>query len=482
MLTMFDTAVEDNLRNEAMLERLRRIRQKQETKLSKVNWPAEHLVGADGHPVPFHAAQRLAWESTSRYVTFLGGSQAGKTSWGPWWMEREIRIKGRGDYIVATASYDLFKLKLLPAILLVFEQILKLGRFWAGDKIFELKDPLSGKYWATKSTDPMWARIILRSAQSEGGLESSTAKAVWLDEAGQDEFTIDAWRAVKRRGILEQARVLLTTTLYSGMTWIKTELIDKAEKGGVTETLETDTGAIIDCIRNDAENICIIQADSTVNPMFSVDEYEEARRTLPPDQFAMFYRGRIGRPRHMIYDCLDENRHFIPSFKIPDDWIRYVGVDFGGVNTVATYWAEDPKSKKLYCYRYYKGEKKSAKEHVDAMLEGEPMRPIAYGGAKAEGQWRQEFREGGLSIKEPKIPDVWLGINRTYSIFKQEEAYIFDELEDVKYDLLNYRRKTDNLGNATDEIVEKNKHHVADGCRYILPSVKREHKVQIEFA
>ena len=65
--------------------------------------------------------------------------------------------------------------------------------------MLELKDPGTGLFHATRVSDPMWGRIILRSADSTGGLEAGTGKGAWLDEAGQDNFGVDAWKAILRR-------------------------------------------------------------------------------------------------------------------------------------------------------------------------------------------------------------------------------------------------------------------------------------------
>ena len=158
-----------------------------------------------------------------------------------------------------------------------------------------------------------------------------------------------------------------------------------------------------------------------------------------------------------------------------------MGLDFGAVNTVATLWAEDPKSKQLYCYREYKAGGRSAKEHVESLLEPEPMLPITFGGAKAEGQWRQEFRDGGLSVKLPKIADVWLGINIVYSHIKQNNLIFFDDLPGIQNDMLLYRRKYDNSGNPTDEIYNKNAFHYADTTRYLIPSIRSSRIAMLEF-
>jgi len=129
-----------------------------------------------------HRGQAQVWRSEKRFLFMLAGTQSGKTSFGPWWLAREVAEKGRGDYLAVTSSYDLFKLKMLPEMRTVFERMLGIGRYWAGMNIIELYDPERKVAPAKTSNGEMWGRIILRSAQSEGGLESATANAAWIDE------------------------------------------------------------------------------------------------------------------------------------------------------------------------------------------------------------------------------------------------------------------------------------------------------------
>ena len=72
----------------------------------------------------FHPGQTKAWDSDKRFVLMLAGTQGGKTSFGPWWLWREIQKRGRGDYLAITTSYDLFILKMLPELRKVFEGVL----------------------------------------------------------------------------------------------------------------------------------------------------------------------------------------------------------------------------------------------------------------------------------------------------------------------------------------------------------------------
>lgn len=485
-----------NLRNEALIEKLERAKAKTQRQKNKVSWPDRHLPDLKGSPVPFHEAQALAWDSTRRIVAYIAGTQIGKTTFGPVWLNREIETRGPGDYLAITSSFDLFRLKFLPALLEYFEHILKVGRFWAGDKILELADPETGEFLAKRATDHMWGRIILRSAQALGGLESATAKGAILDEAGQDEFPIGAYRAIRRRLTLNRGRLFIPTTLYTTGSWVVSEIIKPAMKTGITKTLTIREDAEIDYTDSAERDTTVIQADSLVNPAFPRSEYEEAKRDLPKDVFEMQYRGRVTRPRHMIYDCFDEDIHLCPRFKIPDEWKRYLGLDFGGANTAAFYVAEEPKTHKLYVYRIYHHGKKSAKEHVEDMMFGEPGRPKCYGGAPGEGQWRQEFRDAGLPVREPKISDVWLGINRFYALLKKGTLdpetgtrdgdvaiQFFDDLDALRTEITSYHRKTDQLGNPIqNEIAAKSTFHVLDAGRYVLSSVDLDHKVLVATA
>ena len=310
---------------------------------------ADHLFTIEGGRLRLHQhwGQTKAWDSLARIIAVVAGSQSGKTSWGPWWLNREIEICGGGDYLAVTSSFDLFKLKMLPEIRNVFEHVLGIGRYWSGDKVIELRDPGTGKFTAQRADDPMWGRIILRSAAAKGGLESSTAKAAWLDEAGQDEFTLDAYEAVRRRLTLHRGRILITTTPYN-LGWLKQQIVDKA----------------------DGKSIEVINFPSTVNPNFSQEEFDELRDTMPGWKFNMFMRGLYDRPPGMIFsDFKDEYRerggHKVKPFELPKTWPRYAGIDPGVIHFCDVWIAYDSDNDIGYVYRESIRDRKSTKEHAD---------------------------------------------------------------------------------------------------------------------
>jgi hypothetical protein len=396
-----------------------------------------------------HAGQARAWQSSKRFIAILAGTQGGKTSFIPWWLWREVQRCGAGDYIAATASYDLFKLKFLPAIREVFEHTMRCGRYWAADRIIELADPEHG-FLARRADDPMWGRIILRSAESGGGLESSTAKAAALDEAGMESFSLETWQAVLRRLSLSQGRVLIGTTLYN-LGWLKATLYDAWEKA-----------------KRQHPEIDIIQFDSIENPAFPRAEYERARTTMQTWKFNMQYRGLYERPAGLIYDSFDPILHVCPRVPIPDAWPRYMGLDFGGINTAAVFYAEEPGTERLWLYREYLHGDRTGAEHAQALLKGEPMIPTCVGGSHSEGQWRREFRAGGLPIREPDIKAVEIGINRVYGAHKAGQIMVFDDCVGYLAQKQDYRRKLDAAGEPTEDIEHKSTYHFMDAERYII--------------
>lgn len=402
-----------------------------------------------------HPGQARAWQSQKRVVAILAGTQGGKTSFLPWLLWREIRQRGRGDYLAVTASYDLFKLKFLPTLREVFEHTLGWGRYWAADRIIELSDPATGQFQARRADDPMWARIILRSAESGGGLESATARAAILDEAGMDSFSLDSWLALRRRLSLSQGRIFLGTTIYN-LGWLKQQVYDPWERA-----------------KGRHPEIDVVQFDSAENPEFPREEYLRAERDLPAWKFLMFYRGRYTRPAGQIYDAFDERLCKVPRFAIPATWPRFLGLDFGGVHTAGMFYAAEPGTPRLYAYREYLAGGRTAKEHAQALLEGEPMVPTCVGGSGSEGQWRAEFRAGGLPVREPDITEVELGIDRVYGAHKRAEILVFDDLAGYLDQKSRYSRPVDAAGNVQPGIQNKGTFHFLDAERYIIGWLKR---------
>lgn len=410
----------------------------------------------------FHSGQYRAWTSRRRFVFVIAGTQGGKTSFGPWWMWREVTKGGPGDYLAATSSYDLFKLKMLPEMQEVFEGVLGVGRYWPGDKVMEIADPLTGQFKAKRADDPMWARVILRSAAAKGGLESATARAAWLDEVGQDDFSVEAWQAVLRRLALSRGRVLGTTTPYN-LGWLKQQVYTRWLAGH--------------------PDYDVIQFSSTANPIFSQQEFEDARGRLPDWKFRMFYMGQFERPAGLIYqDFKDAYRedggHKVKRFALPTEWPRMVGVDPGAVHLGLVWLAHDTREDVFYAYREKLGDRLPTQEHArlaKQLAKANGERVIRwYVGSKGESQQRLDWQAGGaFPVLEPPVPDVESGLDRVIQLFRQHRLYIMDDLVGLLDELGTYSRELDDGGEPTERIKDKSKFHRLDALRYVCAGAVR---------
>jgi len=432
-------------------------------------------VHGDELALNLHPGQLKAWDSTSRFPCICAGTQGGKTSFGPWWLFREIQHCGGGDFLAVTASYDLYKLKMSPELRNVIETILSVGRFWVSERIIELKNPETNQFEAVTASDPMWARIILRSAvagakksrEGASGLESSTIKGAWLDECGLDGFSFQAWEAILRRLSLHQGRALLTTTLYN-VNWMKREIYDRWERGD--------------------KDYDVIQFDSIDNPAFPRAEYERAQRTMPEWKFNMLYRGRYSRPSGMIYSNFDSSVHVVEPFQIPPEWPRYVGIDFGAIHNSTLWITEDLANKALYVYRVTLEGSLSTKQHaINALSRAEGERVVKWcGGSKSEGQYRKDWGVSGVNVVKPPFFDFEPGIDKVFSLLGEKRLFFFDncelhsndstqtEFKNIFDELSQYSRKLDGLGEPTTAINEKEKYHRLDALRYAVISMPQQ--------
>lgn len=418
-----------------------------------------YLIDSSGHwRFRYHDGQKRVMSSEARFILMLAGTQVGKTVIGPWWMLREIARRGPGDYMIVAPSYPLMNKKVVPEVERLMHKRLHLGEYKTGERVFVFSPRGQESIHGTIPETP--TQIFFGHAQDSDSLESATAKAAWLDEAGQKKFKRESWEAIQRRLSIHEGRALITTTPYT-LGWLKTELHDRAA-----------TDADIDLIR----------FESIMNPTFPKAEFERMRGNLPRWKFDMMYRGIFTRPAGMIYDCFDRDVHLIPRFEIPSSWPRYLGLDFGAVNTAGVFLAREPRTNRYILYREYKAGSRTAAQHTSALLQGEPQTPTSYGGAGSEDNWRQEFKAANLPVRKPPIPDVEVGIDRTYAMFKLHPSLnqgassapyieIFDDLAGVIDEIESYSRVLDENSEPTDRIEDKETYHRLDALRYIAARI-----------
>lgn len=399
---------------------------------------SELLCVDDGKlTINLHPGQTKAWDSKKRFVFIVAGTQSGKTSFEPIWLDREIKEKGHGDYLAVTATYDLLKMKFLPELQNYFCHLFG-WEYSASERTI----------WRQYKPN-MFDRIIMRSADAEAGLESSSAKAALFDECGQDGVKVSAWEALQRRLSLSEGRVLGGTTPYN-LGWLKTQIFDRWTRGD--------------------SDIQVVQFKSIMNPVFPRAEYRRAKNTLPTWKFKMFYDGEFTRPAGMIYEDFSQN-HIVPAFDIPAHFPRYLGVDFGAVHTAKIYLAMDPASGLYYLYRESLDGNMTTVQQVQSVKQYNERNLLAWGGAKSETQQRWDWAAAGLSVGEPPISDVEAGISRVIALLKEKRLFIFDTCVGVIDELGTYSRELDANGQPTEKIKNKNDYHRLDGLRYVASGI-----------
>lgn len=294
-----------------------------------------------------------------------------------------------------------------------------------------------------KIINTRYGLIYLGSADNPDTMQGAAVKGYWLDEAGQ--MSLLAYQTAEQRCAFYEGQVLITTTPYN-RGWLLTEISDK-----VGPLIHVETWRSID------------------NPAFPKRRYEMLKGTMASHRFGMMFEAKFERPEGLIYS-FNESKCIIPRFDIPPEWYVYVGMDFGGVNTAALFFAEEPETGKLYAFREYLAGGISASQHVtelERIAEGMTIFTVV-GGSASEEQWRREFAAAGWGIQQPQISAVEVGIDRVISQHSKDNLYIFDDLKLYLDEKRGYARLLDESGKPTEKIANKEKYHLLDAERYII--------------
>lgn len=260
--------------------------------------------------------QEKAFLSRKRYIGLIGGTGGGKTFFGPVWLSCEIAEAPQDEYIVVAPTYKLMTRATLPALQETFRGTHLQGELLASKGLYVL--PQGGKVW-------------LGTADRPESLEGGQYRAAWGDEAGQYKYM--SWVAIQARLGLKRGRCLLTTTPY-GMNWLYKHFYQLWRKGNA--------------------DYDVINFKSTDNPLYPQAEVERARAELSSELYAMRYEGAFHKMEGLLYPDFDDDNICDQPFRIPEDWVRKGGSDFGYVNPhVNLKGALDPHNDVLHVYEEF---------------------------------------------------------------------------------------------------------------------------------
>ena len=397
---------------------------------------------------PFIGQSSLLADERARTLAAIAGTGGGKTQLGYWWLHLRMMADPGYGWLVAEPTFAMLAKILInstdpnrPDLVEWFRQLGWHPDYKAVDKIIQ--------------TD--YGKVLLSSADNPDSMQGAAVKGAWLDEGGM--MSLIAHQTALQRVSLMDGQELITTTPYN-RGWLKTEIADKA----------------------DGDYIHVEKWKSLDNPAFPKHVYEEMRsgpNAMQSYRFRMMYDAEFERPSGMIYGCFNADKCVIEPFRIPKDWPRYVGIDYGPVHTAVLWYAKNPSRYKgwpsgtYFAYREYLEGNKSIDQHVrdlNALSKGEDIVRKTGSGVAAERQWRREYSEKGFYIQECKINDVELGIDRVYALHQANGIVYFNTLKHTLSQKEDYHRKLDANQEPTDQIDSKAEYHFMDAERYLISS------------
>ncbi|KKN20054.1 hypothetical protein LCGC14_0939480 [marine sediment metagenome] len=205
-----------------------------------------------------------------------------------------------------------------------------------------------------------------------------------------------------------------------------------------------------------------------------IDEWpEEVQATRIKGRFASFYGA--------VYKTFHRSVHVIKPFKIPEEWPRYRGFDFGFTNPFVSLWLTKDKDENWYVYREYYQAKTGIGEHIDNIKRFSGEENYISSWADPENaEDRAELRNSGI-ITKPARKDVAKGIELVQSKLKVKQngkpsLFLFNTCRNTCREMTTYHYPTGSKSRNPADIPQQKDDHTVDVVRYVLYSVERPGK------
>jgi hypothetical protein len=255
---------------------------------------------------------------------------------------------------------------------------------------------------------------------------------------------------------------------------------DKAQSGEIRWFIrENDQICWVPEGTENAISITFIRAKLSDNPQLMERDpgYLQKLMSLPEKERRELLDGDWdARPPNLVLDQFDPARHEVSWFQIPSHWRRFVGADFGSINTAAVAVAEDPETGNLYVYgEDWPGRSRSFSEIAAGMREivgGTPSNG-AGGNRTGEQGWRQALRAEGMPMVEPKAEHqaAALQYQCVNSAFAANELFIMDSCPKLLGMIESLKRDVDGDGLPLDTFKDT-AFHLCAALRYIVTHLK----------
>lgn len=279
--------------------------------------------------------------------------------------------------------------------------------------------------------------IYLISAESYESMQGIHADFVIMDEGGlmgKPVFDTSLQRLAFKSG-----QLAIFSTPYSSNHWLKTEVYDLFLQG--------------------SKDIVVYNPKSSQNPFYPLSEIERAKKMMPHWKFVMYFLAEFTRPAGLIF----EEVTYVKPFEIPSSYPRFRGLDFGFNNPSAVIsLAIDPNTDTVYVYDEWKQSQKNIDDLEYVLRQGQGL--VYADPAGKDGM--ETLRSRGIPISGAK-KDVLAGISLLDGVLRNKKLLIFDNLLQLKDELLSYTWMVDKAENLTDRPTKEND-HLIDALRYAI--------------
>ena len=341
-----------------------------------------------------HPHQLRTLQSKARFVLMAAGTGGGKTYIGPIWLYARIAERPDCDALVVAPTHRILTNVTIPMLCAHFQETKLSG---------ELREA-KGQYML-----PTGRTIFLASADNPHSFAGHHVWPLWADEAGQ--FPRMAWVEMQARVGQKRGRVLFTSTPY-GLNWLYSEVFKRWQEGN--------------------PDYDVIQFASGDSPWYSQEEYNRAKREMPPALFAMRYEGQFTRSEGLVYP--DFHRCVVDEASPTGELIG--GADFGFRNATAIYKATLDADDCLWITAERYVTESSVASHGDWM-----GTEHQYVGDPAAAQFIAELQQQGVYIT-PAVNDIEAGITAVtervrsgrLKVLRSACSNLIDEAETYRYD------------------------------------------------
>lgn len=402
-----------------------------------------------GKHFPLHKEQWAVLESESRFTAAIAGTGGGKTVLGPIWvikqMERVQKLKRQAPLLgmVVAPTYKVLIRATVPCLIDTLRKTAFEGEYKDSKNLYQIPPRKDGL--------PNGGRIWCQGADNPGGLEGGQFDFIWGDEAGQ--FKLSVWNAIQGRTGQKRSPVLLTTTPY-GRNWLYTDFFKRFKEGD--------------------RDYYVRQWASYLNPTYSKEEYERAKKTMGKERAAQRYDGLFLQPEGLVYPeidtCFVENVDVVQLREMLDkDAVKhYGGLDFGWNDPFCGLAGFlDDKDVLWLWYERYKT-RTPIEEHAEA-LPKIPNKTVKWY-SEHQPELIQKLRRGGHKVIKAKKA-IKPGIDAVNGrIYTGRLKILVNRCPAVVYESANYAYTDDEDDPGNDIPIDEN-NHAMDALRYMITGI-----------